>query len=267
VISLKCEIHSFVPSLARGFLYLLGGDYPYTHFTFHTERRPTEPYYTVGLIPVQADSPATFSVCRESRAVAQSSGYKLWRFENAYGRSKEIMWNPKIDTILLHTQVFFDKSVLDVFVAQFLLQLKEVRRLAVWSNLWLRDDEFPLRRLSHLTLFDSLKEFIVVVDEEWERKISTEIGVHRVPFQQQQSTPWIIPQVVNEALNEAKKRAAWSFPNSKTPGKNWNVPVVRVVRDEGGILTGENKEMALRCFPCYALNLGDAQMPLHYDWA
>jgi hypothetical protein len=160
-ISLSCKIYNFASQHAPSFIFFLGGDEPYTHFTMEEIPRPSSPYFTAHLEPVEVSAPSALFTCRESRHLAQSNGYKAWRMVHHNGKIRDVMWNPSKDTVLL---VEADaRHSFDLFLEQFPTQVREIQRLAI--------SQFNLTRLwPSLMNFTALIKLYLFVDKSfWER--------------------------------------------------------------------------------------------------
>ena len=134
LIKLERQIRPFRPQHAPEPLYLLGGDFPYQHFTLETPTRPTSPYYTLLFAPGQVTSPVAFSVCHESRQAGLSQGYKRWTFTDQNEKVRDILWHADLDTISLPLRVDPKFDDLNLFISQFSEQLGEIKKLAVPAN-------------------------------------------------------------------------------------------------------------------------------------
>ena len=177
VIPFERQLYYFSPQHAPSFIYLLGGDYPFTHFTFETLERPNSPYYTAHLEPVNVQYPTILEVCHESREAAIAQGYKPWHITNHRRKVKNLMWNPKIDVVFLKDSnisgarhpLSAPRPGLDLFFEQFPEQVREVQKILFWSSYWPRFLQFSTDILIPLMRFETLKEFIVIIDDTWER--------------------------------------------------------------------------------------------------
>jgi len=85
------------------------------------------------LEPVDTQAPAAFSVCRSSRAIAQSKGYKTWKLTRSDGKVRDLLWDPLNDTIFLAT---IQRPYFDLFVKHFLAQAGEIQSLALPYSFW-----------------------------------------------------------------------------------------------------------------------------------
>jgi hypothetical protein len=258
LISFRCHLSNFSPQYAPPFLYLLGGDPPYTHFTANDQVRPAEPYFTAFSYPSESSSPSVLSTCRESRFVALSGGgYKAWRVGNKEGKIRDLMWNPAIDVIYFPNQNCrnYFQGEIELFGRQFLEQAKEIQKIAVLSSLW---TPYPGRIIGltswEMRGFSKLGELIVVLDEEFERGYVLDEPKNGQRYTQE---AWNIPRDIQKSLTPIKEDFTESSETGGEPSErgDWRAPEVRVVAIEEGILRGDSCEMRLRCFPCVDLGL------------
>ena len=129
------------------------------------------------LEPIDAPAPIAFSVCRASRAIAQSRSYRTWRMIRSDGNVRGLLWDPLIDTIFFAGP---HDSYFSLFVQQFSAQASEIRSLALPHSFWeasfatkTRDNgRVRMRRGSRELLRllkspSSLQELFVLVDKEF----------------------------------------------------------------------------------------------------
>jgi hypothetical protein len=188
------------------------------------------------------------AVCNESReAIITGCGYKAWEVDDINGDSSYFLWNPKLDIIAFagpHARLL-PQLYAEIFYLQFPEEVEEVERLAVPSSHWKESWGQRIDRAEHWVRFSALREMVVVVDEEFEkrcvRKIREEFYINR--------EAWYIPNNIVPALEKGKEMR---------PDVEWRVPDVRAVRDEGGILEGANVRFRLRCYPCPDINESDS---------
>jgi hypothetical protein len=188
------------------------------------------------------------AVCNESREVIITGcGYKAWEVDDINGDSSYFLWNPKLDIIAFagpHARLL-PQLYAEIFYLQFPEEVEEVERLAVPSSHWKESWGQRIDRAEHWVRFTALREMVVVVDEEFEkrcvRKIREEFYINR--------EAWYIPNNIVPALEKGKEMR---------PDVEWRVPDVRAVRDEGGILEGANLRFKLRCYPCPDINESDS---------
>jgi hypothetical protein len=170
IITFSCELHNFNVRHAPQSLYLVGGDAPHAHFTIDVPQRPTSPYYLVQCYPGSVASPALLSTCHESRQVALTCGYKPWSIENQSLGTRDMMWNPALDVISLASidkSQDIDEQCLDVFLALFPEQVREIQRLVVETDHW--PPGRAARNISEwfgarIVEFSDLVEFAVLVE-------------------------------------------------------------------------------------------------------
>ena len=222
LISFRCKIYNFAPRHAPAFIFFLGGDEPYTHFTMEDIPRPCSPYFTAHLEPVNINAPGALSTCRESRNLAESKGYKAWRMVHHDGKIRDVMWNPSKDTVLL---VETDsRHSFDLFLEQFPTQVREVQRFAIslpkTTRLW-----------RPLTNFSALVKLCIFVDrdlwEEWSKD----------QWKQQDSR---FPDNVRRRLREGRMRYLENYQEWHGPHPI-EVPRVTVAWNYDMILRGEGR--------------------------
>jgi hypothetical protein len=240
VISLECEVHSFDIRNPPNFLYLLGGDIPYTHFTMNTQERPTEPYFIAHLYPPQRTipSPSVLSACQESRQVGLSSGYQPWTVESYTRGSLDIMWNPRVDVISLGREPFLhDSASFSIFLNQFPKQAKEVQRMATRSTHWRIGHYNQFDDLYPLTYFQALKELFVDDGDFWGQDESSE---NVYGWRRTNGLSSEIGTIVWELLGigiGSGRTVATEIPDE--PSSVWNPPKIHIVKDEDEILSGQ----------------------------
>jgi hypothetical protein len=162
LISLSCTVYTFTPQNAPLFMYLLGGDEPFTHFTMDTPERPTSPYYTAHLEPVGIVTLTAFSVCRESRSLAYSKGYQARRMAHRDGKVRDLIWNPFKDTVLLLAEAD-PLRYLDLFFEQFPTQAKEIQKLALPRSFGRSSTETDIQFMN----LPALGELLIMFDKEY----------------------------------------------------------------------------------------------------
>jgi hypothetical protein len=182
------------------------------------------------------------AVCNESReAIIKGCGYKAWEVDDINGDSSYFLWNPKLDIISLagpHPRLL-PQLYAEIFYIQFPEEVEEVERLAVPSSHWKEAWGPRIERAEHWTRFTALREMVVVVDEEFEKRCAREIRDRF--YRSQHGEAWYIPNNIPSALERGR---------GMRPEVGWRVPDVRAVRDEGGILEGPHVRFRLRCWPC-----------------
>jgi len=247
VISLECEVDSFDIRHPPNFLYLLGGDIPYTHFTMNTQERPTEPYFVAHLYPSHIQSPPVLAACQESRQIALSSGYQPWTIESYTRGSLDIMWNPNVDVISLGREPFLhDSASFSIFLNQFPKQAKEVQRMATRSTHWRISRYNPLHDLYPLTYFQALRELFVDDGDFWGQDESSQ-KVHG--WRRTNGLAYQIRTIVWELIGigiGTGRTVATEIPD--LPSSVWNPPKIHIVKDEDEILSEQEvDEMRLIC--------------------
>ncbi|KAE8445126.1 hypothetical protein EG329_013728 [Mollisiaceae sp. DMI_Dod_QoI] len=227
---------------------LVGGDHPFKDFA---EGDLSRPYYA-HLYPYRAQSPVALSICSESRTVALSSGYLRWTFKSPMWGSRDLMWNPSIDTILFEKH-FFPKSssTFELFVKQFPREVLKVQKMAVKSSMWGWTAQSKVDMLYSLVEFEALDEFVVVVEENHEIFCSEERARNPQYAFGAQAVAWTVPQDVQHSLRAAKARLMLSpVVRICSRATQWTLPkVVRIVRSEEDLLRGVSEEMRLRGHP------------------
>jgi hypothetical protein len=237
------------------FLYLLGGDFPYEHFTMESIERPAEPYYTGYISPSTATSPAALAVHRESRELLISIGYIPWTIVSYWGVVKRIMWCPSID-ILFFPPKQGGNPVLgltkgryfDVFLKQFPHEARQVKNLALPGRYWPSiGRQFPMDPKNDLAKLEALSKLIVVLDKAHERQYVI-TGRSQATFGMVQDDPWVIPTSIEECLQEALS-GMQNIPHAPV---NRTIPSVKLAWSENDVIKGlyVQQELTLRCYPC-----------------
>jgi hypothetical protein len=204
------------------FLYLLGGDFPYEHFTMESTERPAEPYYTGHLFPRRVTPPAGLAVHRESRDFFLSFGYRPWTLGIPLCKPMIVMWCPALDTILFPPDRRCYPRYLEVFIQQFPTQLKELESIALPSLYWSHNSIFPID-LKLLFKFEALKEFVLLLSKEHERDfIVVEEGLEI--WNQPDNRSWTLSTAVHESL----RRAFDTLSHSEPSKENLHPPELRV---------------------------------------
>lgn len=87
-------------------------------------RSPSTPPSPGQLEPIDSPTPAAFSTCRASRAIARSKGYQTWRMIRCDGKVRGFLWDPLIDTTLFAEpkDIYFG-----LFMQQFLAQASKIQ--------------------------------------------------------------------------------------------------------------------------------------------
>lgn len=238
LIRIERQICRFIPQHAPKFLYLLGGDFPYRHFTLETPTRPHSPYYTSHFEPGQVTSPVAFSVCHESRDVALSEGYKRWTFTDQDEKVRDIMWHADLDTVSFPIESEGDNF--NLFTLQFPKQLGEIHRLVVAASEWLypwqgEGLERPWFK------FKALKEIVLVLDRDCETEVARSLDW---TGSQLQVNVQDLPQDLERGLEDMRLH---HWPQQFGVNiDDWKVPRARLVRDETGILRGDDLQIRLR---------------------
>jgi hypothetical protein len=245
IITFSCELHNFNIRHAPQSLYLVGGDAPYAHFTIDVPQRPTSPYYLVQCYPGSVASPPLLSTCHESRQVALTCGYKPWSIENQSLCTRHVMWNPALDVISLAK---IDKSqdineqCLDVFVALFPEQVREIQRLVVETDRW------PPGRAAgnasewlgaRIVEFSDLVEFAVLVEPYTRRFLveSYETG-GLIEFYESEYELEAAVEGVRNCLVTAKERRMKKMKAGGEDYRNldmWFPSRIRVIGNEGQV--------------------------------
>ena len=200
----------------------------------------------VRLSPSNIPPLGALAACEESRSVALSRGYRAWRMDNKAGEVLDVMWHPDIDIVCFsgpHLRLL-PQLYTEIFYLQFPHEATEVRKIAIPSSHWRESWGERLDRIEHWLKFGSLREIILVVDKAFETKIVRRLEEHQQP--NEGGGPWFVPGNIEEALEKAKLMK---------PGIDWQVPSVRVVRDEASVLKVHDLELALRCYPCEDLGI------------
>jgi hypothetical protein len=189
------------------------------------------------------------AVCRESRAVLLSNGYKRWKIVHQNGQVRYVTWKPSIDTVFLKEDSFHHfYEPLHLFYKQFPTQVLEVDRIAIPSSLWDRGaSHAPTRQFVPPIPF-KLRELIVVVDDEFERAYVERLKAWGVAPSPNNPETWVIPRDIATVLEREGRHSSL-----------WTVHKVRIVRGERGVLSGDDLELRLRCYPCEALGLGEQE--------
>jgi hypothetical protein len=218
---------------------------------------PTEQF---GFFTADVKTPDALRVCRESREVALRE-YVAWpifkviqSMSSFYPRIdyKEMMWNPKVDVVdfLSADGTTLEMNrLLPMFAKQFPLQAKRVQRLALPSSFW--DSPSSQRDIGMIwPLIDciTLKEFIVVLDEDYEIK-GVEIW-RRIGYSNPR--PWILPHDIGDHIDRLRDHCKKWVPEYNPLGEK---PVVRIVKNESGLFTDEDRQLVLRCFPCPSIGV------------
>lgn len=193
--------------------------------------RPSSPYLNVRLRATKTETLAAFSVCQESRQVALSTGYRLWTTDSdaSLYRVKDIMWNPKLDTIFLPRQLSLEESPLSMLLDLCPVEARSVEKLAVDSSIdhceppedYLLPHVKPLVALKELVLLlgeDDTKYFMVRQGRDWINKADTDALAER-------------------CLVDFRKLMLHRF-NASVEWKDWKPPVVRVAWSEDLIMDG-----------------------------
>lgn len=134
--------------------------------------------------------------------------------------------------------------VLPLFLKQFPVQAGMVQRLAVPSAFWKAPSHIDVNMIWPLIDFISLNELVIAVDKAYELKEALSL---MYAYQVHNSTPWALPQGVEDHIDRLRNHYEKWGPEYMPLGKK---PVVRVVRDAAGLFTNENRRLILRCFPC-----------------
>jgi len=85
------------------------------------------------LEPLEVQAPAAFSICRASRAIAHTQGYKTWKIFRPGGKVRHLLWNPLIDTIFFHGP---QGNSFRKLVHYCRAQVHEIRSLALPYSWW-----------------------------------------------------------------------------------------------------------------------------------
>jgi hypothetical protein len=228
IIPFTCTLSPFNPRRAPQALHLVGGDPPFTHFSIDVPQRPTSPYYLAQCSPGNISSPALLRTCHESRAFALSHGYRVWKIENGSLGSKDLLWNPDLDIILLRrveNRGLLNDTTLHVFVNIFQSQLGEIKRLVVETDgRWAREDRSDVTAWERVSCFRNLEEVVLLIGEnaindtiwEWEDWVSGCLAGER---------DWILR--IDDL--ESEERMAM---------ERYKIPKIRVVANEGQVLDG-----------------------------
>jgi len=204
------------------------------------------------LPPSTIDRVSALEICKESRKAALDEGYKLWSFQVSKKGTRCMMWNPKVDIVFIEhkTEGGFMRLLPRELSLQFKSESKEIQRLAIHTSVWdieLANDG----RIEHSLLkFRALKELVVVLNEDAERKV-----LQSLKYSRRHSVfggSWNIPTSVLAKLKSMKE---------KRNLVNWKIPNVRVVMGENDILNSEGVKLTLRCVPCVDLGV-EAKQPL-----
>lgn len=235
--------------------YLLGGDYPYEHFTMDDAQRPPEPYLTGHLFPTSMVSPAALAVNRESRQCLLSLGYRSWALEHPRFGTKQIMWCPSVDTILFPTRTSYydggfpnyNRRFLNMFMQHYPTQAAQCHRVALPSSYWSYDRTFAADIGLFLSEFTNLEEIIMVLNEKHERTCVNIEKSLAMPGHVSRS-PWIVPKAIEKSL----RKSLTTLPRSTYGKENKKFPSVRVIWSERDITSWSSgeRELALRCYPC-----------------
>ena len=194
------------------------------------------------------------SICREARSYALSRGYRAWRLQDTLGRTRNVMWNPDLDTVFfdgLTQNLGRDFFYNDIIARQFPDEMMEVQFLALLSSHWpsevprISPVQFRERHLlpEPMLQFKALSELCVVLDGPYEFGYAQVIksSQNRPVNAQQPSTSWTVPDDIEEVFRIEK---------TKAPESNSNVPKVRFVKSQHKIINGSGESMILRCYPC-----------------
>jgi hypothetical protein len=177
------------------------------------------------------DIPA-LSVCRESRKLAMTKGYRPWKVQNISWEFRQMMWNPAFDTISFG-EYWTGVYLILMFGSDFPVEKRLVKYLALTSSSWAYPHNNSFPDTGNLIEFDSLREICVIVDVPYEYQRCIDSGLS--------DDPWAIPQAIAQNLSTV----AEDFEKS-----DWKTPYIRAVQSEEGILGGETLQLVLRQYPC-----------------
>jgi hypothetical protein len=172
-------------------------------------------------------------------------------------RIKDFVWDPAKDIVHLsgppldgRVNEFFPihslPRLVELFEKQFPRQIEKMEKLSVFSHFW-SDDEFGSEQTEWaLVKCPKLKEFIVVLDIEYERECV--LRVERLGWiLDPDENAWSIPEDIEKSIDNVRSLFGKCGLESSSVGM---VPRVRVVMDKSRIFGQENMSIRLRCSPC-----------------
>jgi hypothetical protein len=181
-------------------------------------------------------SPIALSVCRASRQIAQTKGYRTWKLIRSDLKVKLLVWNPIIDI------VFFpgiDRNYFNLFVKYLFPLAKEIQRLAFSHSFW--KESYGLREhnggrgrrvsrgLSHMLNdgHSSLEVYFIIADKEF---FATGVEGKSVDDLEFWNAPWGIAKGFPGFWID------WTNSRNNTPEKP--APSIRIVWNFKMILDG-----------------------------
>jgi hypothetical protein len=226
-----------------------------------TEARPTRDrhevvsarFLTSGIL-----SHVALETSRESRHLVFSRGYRVWKMQNGQGHVRHVIWHPVVDVILFppvppYRDPAPDLEVcsskwLKLFSLQYPEETKMANNIAMYTSMAVRSRPWSGRWkwLNELAKFQSLRELVIVVDEEAEKSVVKWLIERKKSQRSDQIGAWKIPQEIEEWLEKGKQ--VWPHI--------LRVPVVRVVESAERVLDGQSLQICLRCNPCEYLRMG-----------
>lgn len=198
-------------------------------------------------LPVLAKVSA-LQTCKESRKVALTQGYKAWNVEGA-DEATNMMWNPRIDVVFISGPYAKDMCM-HTLHRLFPSETTAITRLALETSIFPRGMPHDRRRqLRQWVTCASLAELILVYDDVYERQC---VQTAKDVFYELKATscPWSIPRDFEYSLKTLDSVMP-AVPVVGEEGiRRTELPKIRVVDNEEGIINGESLELNLRCWPC-----------------
>jgi hypothetical protein len=161
-------------------------------------------------VPVHVPPQATYKMCQEARHLAFALGYQTLRLEKRGGLARRFIWNPGKDFISLPQSMYYNDVHRSpripqyiwpkVFAAQYGEVASLVQNIALPTSLWYRvpvENSWLNRSLSK---YASLQQFVLIVDEDFEReRVKSLISLN---YAEPQWGSWALPHDAVQAFDK-----------------------------------------------------------------
>lgn len=157
-----------------------------------------------------------------------------------------MIWHPSIDIILFpqsprHVRPAIPSfNWLRMFAVQYPQEVHAAKNIALHTSIWPKDHRLKNWVTGHLFKFRSLRNLVMVVDDDYERALVRALAETPRPW-----GPWKIPDSIVEVLEDAMLQ--W-------PERMLYSPDVKVVGGVDMILSTSHLEATLRCSTCSYFN-------------
>ncbi|KAH7333052.1 hypothetical protein BKA65DRAFT_38911 [Rhexocercosporidium sp. MPI-PUGE-AT-0058] len=170
--------------------------------------------------------PAILQICRESRQFGIKAGYRVWRLRDEFGHTRDVRWNAKLDTVSLASphRASLPRFYGELFRRQFPVEVERVQAIAVPVASWKEKHREKPELGDCWVGYTRLERIVVVLGDAYQGgRSSTEHGSC---------------ELISGVKGGLEKIAAGC-------GKQWGVPSILLVGNEGDILQAEVVELQL----------------------